>query len=300
MNFREFAADPYKYVDELDLSFKRLNFNFFQKYKRLRSSIFLGAIICCWLWVTLGFDSTPLQFVHVFQDGLLQGVTDPQALQAIYNLYYGKEMHYSAFVIYFLLYWALSRSWEKAGVAKSKNVVFSFAGMILAIAVFEWFWILSYANFQNQPWVATWQMPQLRILLQNSFFAFAGGFTGILMLTERFHWNGREQLDRAYYFNAKSLALWICIALSILSALFWIYYPAQVTQITVQLKTGEIWQSSRLFPQTLYTVELDPTDAVNAGDWFYVANDAVHALNTLVKSIWAMSVYLLLRVKKEP
>jgi len=120
------------------------------------------------------------------------------------------------------------------------------------------------------------------------------------MLTERYHWNSREQLGRAYYFNAKSLALWICIALSIGAALLWIYFPGPAEQISVPLKNGEIWQSSRIFPQTLYTVDLDPSDGTGAGVWFYVANDLIHALNTIVKLLWAMSVYLLLRVKDKP
>jgi len=260
----------------------------------------MACLICLGFWFTLGFDSTPLQFTHVLFDGVLQGVFNLQDLHIIYDLYYGKEMHYSAFVIYFLLYWALSKSWEQARVTKSKNVVFSFAGMILAIAVFEWFWILGYAHFQNQPWVATWQFPQLKILLQNTVFTFAGGFTLLLMLTERYHWNGRAQLGRAYYFDAKARALWICVALSIGVALLWIYYPGMVEQISVPLETGEIWQSSRLFPQSLYTVDLNPLDGVSAGVWFYVSNDVVHALNTIVKLLWAMTVYLLLRVKNNP
>jgi hypothetical protein len=287
----------------LSLIFRGKNFNFFQKYVGLRSSLFRASLICLALWIVLGFDSTPLQFTHVLFDGVpafIQGSASLQDLHAIYDLYYGKEMHYSAFVIYFFLYWLMSRSWEKAGVTKSKNVVFSFAGMILAIAVFEWFWILSYAHFQHQPWVALWQFPQMRILLQNTVFTFAGGFTLLLMVTERYHWKGTEQLGRAYYFNAKSLALWICVALSIGAALLWIYFPGQITQISVPLETGGFWQSSRLFPQSLYTVDLNPLDGVAAGSWFYLSNDVVHALNTIVKLLWAMTVYLLLRVKTNP
>jgi hypothetical protein len=231
---------------------------------------------------------------------ILQGKANIQYLHQVYDWYYGKEMHYSAFVIYFMLYWALSRAWQKTGTMRTKNVVFSFAGMILAIGVFEWFWILSYAHFQNQPWVATWMMPQLRILLQDLVFVAAGGATLLFMLIERYHWNGKEQLDRAYYFNAKSPLLWICLALSIASAIFWIYYPGPAAQISVILKNGQIWHSSRLFPQTLYTVDLDPSSHVAAGAWVFVSNNAIHALNTLVKLLWALTIYLLLRVKKDP
>ena len=258
--------------------------------------IFLGC------WIVFGFDSTPLQFIHVLYEGVPALITGQNVdLMAIYNSYYGKEMHYSAFVIYFLLYWASSKAWEKAGVTKSKNIVFSAAVMLLAIAVFEWFWILGFANFQNQPWVATWRFPQMKILLQNTFFSLAGGVTLLYMLTERYHWSWDGdhlvQGDRQYFFDAKSWKLWFLVGLSIASALFWIYYPGYIEQITVQLENGLVWQSSRLFPQTLYTVDLNPGDGVNAGVWFWVENNWIHAVNTMVKVIWAITTYTVFRVK---
>jgi hypothetical protein len=58
-----------------------------------------------------------------------------------------------------------------------------------------------------------------------------------------------------------------------------------------------VWQSSRLFPQTLYTVDLNPGDGINAGVWFWIQNDWIHAVNTGVKAIWAATVYFLFSVK---
>jgi hypothetical protein len=81
------------------------------------------------------------------------------------------------------------------------------------------------------------------------------------------------------------------------SALLWIFYPWPVQLLTVQLENGQIWHSSRLFPQTLYTVELTPGDGINAGVWFWIQNDLIHAVNTGVKAIWAATVFLLFRVK---
>lgn len=298
--YQKFAADPFSYVDELSLSVKGNNLNLFQKFHRIQHIAFIGAIICLAAWILLGFDSTPLQFVHALYEGippLLQGSGSWQSIINIYQAYYGKEMHYSAFVIYFLLYWGLSKSWEKAGIVKSKNMVFSFAGMFLAIGVFEWFWILGFSYFQNQPWVSTWRFPQMKILLQNSLFTLAGGLTCLFMLTERWHWDGKIQGARAYYFQARSWKLWLLIGLSIASALFWIYYPGTVQLLTVPLENGQIWQSSRLFPQTLYTVDLNPQDGINAGVWFWIQNDWIHAVNTGVKAIWAATVYFLFAVK---
>ena len=299
--FEKFCSDPYVYVDQLSLTFKGNNFNFFQKYKRIQKTAAYGSLICLVAWILFGFDSTPLQFIHVFYEGVpawISGSASLQDLGAIYSQYYGREMHYSAFVIYFGLFYALSRSWEKAGVTKSKNLVFSFAAMFLSIAVFEWFWILGFSHFQNQPWVATWRFPQMKILLQNLAFTVAGGLAVLYMLTERWHWDGRIQLGRAYYFDLKSWKPWALVGLSLAAALFWIYYPGHVQQLSVPLESGEIWISSRLFPQTLYTVDLDPGDAVNAGVWFWIENDVIHAVNTGVKALWAITTFYIFRVRK--
>lgn len=301
MGWKELQKDPYVYVDQLSISFKGNNLNLFQKYKKLQKTAAYGALICLVAWIIFGFDSTPLQFVHVLYEGVpawISGSVSLQELGAIYSEYYGKEMHYSAFVIYPTLFYVLSRSWEKAGVTMSKNLVFSFASMFLSIAVFEWFWILSFSHFQNQPWIATWRFPQMKILLQNLVFTVAGSLAVLYMLTERWHWDGRIQLGRAYYFNLKSWKPWALIGLSFAAALFWIYYPGYVQQLIVPLENGEIWQSSKLFPQTLYTVNLDPDGAVNAGVWFWIENDVIHAVNTGVKALWALTTFYIFRVKK--
>ena len=260
-----------------------------------------GSVLFLAAWILFGFDSTPLQFIHVIYEGLsalIAGSINLQDLGAIYSLYYGKEMHYSAFVIYFMLFYCMSRSWEKAGVTKSKNLVFSFAAMFLSIAVFEWFWILGFSAFQNQPWVSTWRFPQMKILLQNTAFTVAGSVTLLYMLTERWYWKGKEQLGRAYFFKLKSWTPWALLGISILAGLLWIYYPWDVQLLTVTLENGEIWQSSRLFPQTLYTVDMNPADAVNAGEWFWIENDLIHGVNTGVKALWALTTFYIFRVEK--
>lgn len=298
MDFAKFSEDPFKFVDQLNLSVKGCNLNLFQKYGRIQKTALWGAMFCLAAWIVFGFDSTPLQFIHLLYDGVPAALSGAQVdWLGIYNLYYGKEMHYSAFVIYFLLFYALSKSWEKAGITHSKNMVFSFAGMFLAIALFEWFWILSFAHFQNQPWVASWRMPQLRILIQNTGFTVAGGLTCLYMLTERWHWPGGIQGERAYFFQAGSWKLWLSVGISIAAALFWIYYPGTVQLLTVKLENGQLWQSSKLFPQTLYTVDLNPGDGVNAGVWFWIQDDLIHAVNTGVKVLWALSIYMLFRVR---
>lgn len=304
VNLSKFVEDPYLFVDKLDLTFKGQNFNLFQKYQKIQKILLGSAIIFLAFWIICGFDSTPLQFIHALYKGVpawIQGKAYFQDVHAIYNLYYGKEMHYSAFVIYFALYYALSKSWEKAGVVKSKNIVFSAAGMLMSVGVFEFFWISSFAIFQNQPWVATWRWPQMRILFQNLIFTGAGGITVLYMLIERWHWKGREQLDRRYFFRLKSWIPWILLAASITGALLWILNPSNIFNaqlLTVELETGEIWRSSTMFPQTLYTIDMNPTDGVNAGVWFWIANDLIHAVNTGVKVLWAITTYYIFRVRR--
>ena len=313
IDLSKFSEDPYAYVDNLNLTFKGHNLNLFQKYKKIQRMALWGSLISLFCWILFGFDSTPLQFLRVIyeQPNYFMGEISFSYLGNVYQEYYGKEMHYSAFVIYWGLFYFLSLSWEKAGVTKSKNIVFSSAGMLLSVAVFEWFWILSFASFQNQPWVATWRFPQMRILLQNLVFSVAGGITIPFLLTERYYWGssiihnvfgfkikGKEQLGRSYFFRARSWKLWILVAASILAALFWIYYPFHVDLLTVELETGEIWRSSRLFPQTLYTVDLSPGDGVNAGVWFWIENDLIHAVNTGVKFLWALCTYYVFRVRR--
>jgi len=95
-------------------------------------------------------------------------------------------------------------------------------------------------------------------------------------------------MGRVYRFrwNWISLAL---IGATVATAVFWIYYPFYREPLSVVFETGETWHNSQLFPQTLYTVDLNPTDKINAGVWFWVENDLIHGLNTLVKVIWTLS-----------
>lgn len=292
--------DPFGFIDGISIKIKGRELNILKDDAGIRREAFAFAIVFLAAWIVFGFDSTPLQFIHVLYDGLpglIVGQKGWADLVQIYNLYYGKEMHYSAFVIYFLLYWVLSRNWRRVGVIGFKNVAYSFIVMFLAIACFEWFWILSYAIIQNQPWVATWQWPQLKILLQNLFFTVTGALGALYIWVDSYILKDKEIIGRNWHF-IRSWKLWILVALSVAAALLWIFYPWPVHQISVQLANGQVWQSSRLFPQTLYTVDLNPADAVNAGDWFYVQNDLVHAVNTAVKVLWAASAYMLFKVKK--
>jgi hypothetical protein len=301
LNFKKFAEDPFVFVDQLDLSFKGINLNIFQKFKHVQKVALYGSIVALVAWILFGFDSTPLQFIHVIYEGIPALISGESVdLLAIYNSYYGKEMHYSAFVIYGLLYYFLSKNLEKSGIIGTKNMVYSFAVMFFSISVFEWFWIISFAVFQNQPWAFTWAFPQLKILIQNSGFFVAGALTAVYMFTDRFNWDMKTQeaISRRFFFVWKSWKLWVILGLTFGAAMLWIYYPFDVQLLTVPLENGEVWSSSRMFPQTLYTIDLNPNDNINAGDWFWIENNLIHGLNTVTKVFFTMSFYYMFRVKK--
>jgi len=102
---------------------------------------------------------------------------------------------------------------------------------------------------------------------------------------------------RLYRFRLDKKAL-LLIGVTVSLALLWVYYPFYVKKISVPLETGEVWVNSQQFPQTLYTVDLDPTDNVNAGVWFFIENNWVHGLNTLVKVMLSLSVFYVGMVKE--
>lgn len=304
------TKDPFEVVDNINLKFGNFNFNFFQNYEKIQKVALGFAIVCTGMWIVFGFDSNPTQFIHVLYDDILPGLLHrsfPSMAKMIstYNYYYGKEMHYSAFVIYVLMFYGLSKHFQKIGIVKTKNLCYSFGVMFLAIAIFEFFWMGSFAYFQNQYWTITLAMPQLRIILQDLGFLLLGIPVVLYIYADSFNlkqvWNkGKidwEITGRKYKLNVgwTSLAL---IALSIASIYFWIHYPFYVQTFSVTLKNGQIWQSSRLFPQTLYTIKLDPNGSLNAGEWFWIQNDAIHATNTIVKAIMALTVYSFFKVRR--
>lgn len=296
----EYYKDPFGFVDNLNLILKGNNLNIFQKYKRVRKTAFGLAITCLAAWIVFGFDSTPLQFMHVLYEGVpayLMGNANWGDLTNIYNLYYGKEMHYSAFVIYGLMYWFLSRHFDKNfNIKKSKNIAYACSLTFLSVAIFEFYWMSSFSYFQNQPWVMTPKMPQLRIQLQNIVFLSVGILGVLYMYADSFVLKGKEILGRNYSFNWNWKA-WLLIGLSVATALIWWNYPWYVEKFSVELETGVVWSNNQQFPQTLYTIDLNPTDSVNAGVWFWKGNDLIHGWNTLVKVLWTFTILYIGKIK---
>jgi hypothetical protein len=297
---------PFETVDNLKLEYKFLgrtwSLNIFQQYEKFAWSIGGLAVISLLAWIVFGFDSTPMQFLNVFYSNnsaslipsLLSGkIPTLDSLWTIYNSTYGKEMHWSAFVIYGFMYWALSKHFLKMGIKGSKNVAYSSSLMFLAIAFFEFYWMGSFAYFQNQPWVVTFMMPQLRILLQNIGFLTVG-VLGVLYMWADSYVPGSKRRVYKFNWNILSVAL---VVLCVVVALVWWFYPWHVDSLNVPLANGEVWTNTRCFPQTLYTIDVNPLDSVNAGVQFWVGNDLIHAWNTMVKVIWTFTIMYVGRLK---
>lgn len=294
---KSFNDDPFTFVDRLNLQYKWLNLNFYQNYIRVRRSAFMFSIIMLVMWGLCGFDSTPLQFIYFF-GSLVTGQGWTQSIQQ-YHHYYGKEMHYSAFVIYGLAFWFISRYLAKHfDIVKSRNIAYSVSIVLLSVAVFEFYWMGSYSIFQVQHWVTTFKMPQLRIILQNVMFLIVG-FIGILYMYIDGHDFNEEGdvIHRRYRFNV-NWKLIVLVLVTVFFALLWIYYPLSVDSLSVPLTSGEVWTNTNMFPQTLYTIDIDPFDGVNAGVWFYIENNLVHALNTWIKVLTTSTFIYALKLKR--
>lgn len=290
--FREsFYTEPFKTVDNIHPSLFGREFNPFVKFRLNRKIAFMLAVGGLVAWILFGFDSCigqPMMVISKLPEFFAGRITIDGLVQ-IWNNHYGKEMHYSAFVIYGLAYWYLSRYYEKhLGIVKSKNVAFTCSFVLLSIGLFEFYWMGSYSYFQNQAWVTTFRFPQAKIILQNMAFVLLGGLGLVYVWADSYgplKKNGKR--DRLFTFNFNKTAALLGIA-CVGFALLWWYYPFHVDHITVGLESGEVWTNTRNFPNTLYTIDMNPLDNVNAGEWFFVENNAVHALNTFVKVLWTL------------
>jgi hypothetical protein len=316
-NFKEkiqlFYRDPFQVIDNLNLQTKHLNLNIFQNYRHFRNIILGVAVVSLAAWVIMGFDSTPLQIINPIMEIVLGQqatiaaklnygtISNWQFFWLRYNWYYGKENHWSAWVIYGFLFYFLSKHFDKIGISKSKNLCYAVTLVGLSVATFEFYWMWSFAFWQHQPWVATWAMPQLRILFQNLIFLIIGIFGAVYLFVDSFNLKDKVIVGRSYHFRWNKIAYGL-LTLSIGTALLWWFYPWSIQHITVPLSDGSTWTNSNNFPQTLYTIKVNVSSPVNAGGWYYVQDNLIHGLNTLVKVLWTMTigyVCMVVKVKKQ-
>lgn len=313
--FSSFKESPFDVIDALNLQYRGIEFNFLKRTKQVRFWVFVFSHIIMIMWFLLGFDSCQSQFEFVLVElpNFFQGKVSFNDLAFIYQDQYGKGMHYSAWVIYGFMFWGLSKYYdEKHGITKSRNFALTFAFVLLSIGTFETFWHYSFAIFQNQTWVIQWNYPQLKILVQNLLF-FLLGFTMIFVMyvsgqlislgkwnNVMYFWKPKTNFPSGFKLN---LGNWtkIFLLLTLVSIFVWHnygeYFPIEQLEVEVITDGGNVtWTNTPNFPQTVYTIETDLTDNVNAGEQFYVENDLLHGVNTLCKIFMTSIFYCMGRI----
>jgi len=245
---------------------------------------FLFCVVACSVcWAVFGWDSTWGQ-LKPFAEWLLNPSKPLSEVWVESRRYYGIGNHFSAPVIYGTAWILLSLYLEGRGIKRSANFILTSALSLMNIGVFEWLWNSCYAYFQHQPWVVTFAWKQVTNLY--NFTAFI--IVGVLALLT-LHLDGyKPRLDRwTVTLTFIALGFWI----------LWIYYPLPVQQISVETSTGT-WTSNCLFPQTMYAVDLDPTDGIAIGHPFHVQNDLLHGVNTFAKIFTTAAILRFCMVKE--
>lgn len=245
--------------------------NIFRDSPYMRRVTLAFALSMIPVWLIFGFDSGVGMIEELaaqFFGWLTGSIINPDYYGAM-NSIYGMSFHFSSFVIYGLLYYAISSHLEGLGVKHSKNVIYSGCLVMLNIAVFEWVYMGSFAHFQMGRQLTEWFVSDFWFLQQylNVLFLGIAGLLGVW--TESYNGNNRVY---KFKFNKKILAI-ICFTVAMF--MLWIFYPFQTESAVI-----DDWQSSALFPQTHYAY-------VNSK--LYIQNDLLHALNVGVKALFAVS-----------
>jgi len=295
ITWKEYYQDPFGFFDKTYINILGMDLLLFKYHDRLRKIFWWGSWAALLAWVVMGFDSGYGQIeyaLYALKDSLFVPSTTPlwERMLIGWNWAYGKTMHWSAFTIYGLLYWSTSWHLERElGFTETKNSAYSLAFTMLNIGLFEWGWMYGYAFFHDQWWNVTWKMPQLRILIQNVSFTFVGLSTLLLLWVQsHVHDEDGNVIGRLYTFKPSKSLLAISL-ITVSFAALWVYYPYDVKSVETYIEGYGIWQNSKLFPQTLYTVDTNILDDVNAGEWFYVQDDMVHFMNTFVKTLLSLT-----------
>lgn len=307
--FKRFYKDPFQTIDSLDLEFHGFQFNLLKDDHKLCQRFMLPVVVLLPLicWVLLGSDSTAEQvafFVWNLPKFILGRITFPEWIHT-YTDYYGLGTHWSASVIYGLLFVGISKYLrEKTNTVNSENLALTTGFVGLAIATFEFFWMSSYYFFQKQTWILTIQYPQIRIILQNILFLAPSIIIIIGMYTYyKDPITGKMKRGSEYKLNINRKTL-MYLLITIGLVLLWWNYPFPTQQLEVYVTgggwtgTGGYWTSSNNFPQTMYTIDTDLTDKLAVGEMFHIEAPDVHLLNNLTKIFWTLTFYSLGKLKK--
>ena len=257
-------------------------FGIFQNVEMWRTYFRIIVIVGFSLWFVLGFDSV-IEQIYPFINNFIPIIMGQISIESVISLMqesYGKGSHFSAVVIYGVSWLMLSGYLDFIGIKRSYNFFMSMMLTLLNMGIFEIAWNSCCAFYQNLPWLMlqTSNIPQ--------YYAWIGmGSLAIIYL----HLDG-------YRFNL-SKHTYILIFLSLATWLFWIYYPLPIKQIYV-ITTEGMWTSSLNFPQTLYTVDPDPTDNIYKGIFYFVENNMIHFTNIMAKIFTTFALIKLFEFRK--
>ena len=283
-----FFSDPFKTLDSINLQFHGFQLNILKDDKKLSKALLeifvLIPLIC---WILLGSDSTIDQIAWTIFNipNLIMGKIGLDQWLSIYGNYYGLGTHWSASVIYGLLFVGVSKYFrEKIKVYNSENLCITTGFVGLAISTFEFFWMISYYYFQNQSWILTLQFPQSKLIIQTLIFLSPALVVLLGLNYEKYRLN----------FDKRTL-FFLCA--TIFFVLLWYNYPFHIEQLTVEVQGLGTWISSKKFAQTMYTVDLDITDNIALGEMFFMDNPGIHFVNNVCKIFWTLTVYNLSKIK---
>lgn len=272
-------------IDGLDVPLKGWRLLAWTQPFPMRTAILAGATLALFSWIALGWDSCfdQLEIAVLALPRLLTGQTSMQTLQTMMAARYGIGTHFSAAVTYGLLFYFASVYFQKVSVKGSMNIAYSLAVTTLAISLFEFTWMTSYGLGQGQWWVLNPVGKQAGIIWQNTAFLVLGACFALFVAASPYKFQVNRRLG---LLMAACAGAWM----------FWYFYPLPTVQLAAVLADGSTWISSATFPQTMYTVAMDPAQSVGFGLPYFVNDPLLHGVNLAIKTLWAYTVFYFAKI----
>lgn len=301
------SIPPFNKFDSLHLIFHGYDLASIFKPDGWRKYVLFFVVVSGLAWIFFGYEGTFDQiewFGKYFYYYLLNQKTWSDVI-TITQYRYGIGTHLSAALIYGIMFYAISKYYETQNIKGSLNLTMSFLITAFSVSIFEFSWMASYYIAQQQFWVLIPLTKQASILYQNLAFLL-GGLVFIFFV--KASPNFRLRINKK---------LGILILLSSLLWALWYFYPFPQQQLHVNLTdiTGEtfsitptftsnigwngtFWNSYPNFPQTMYTINMNPQNPVGYGTPFFVEDNFVHTVNLIAKIVFAYTIFYFGKVKR--
>ena len=271
---------PFNKLDRFHLKIKGFDLGYVFQPDGWRLYALLFVIASGVAWVFFGYEGCfdQVEWFGRYYLNFLSGKIPWSNVIEMVQYRYGIGTHLSAAVIYGIMFIAISKYYETINIKGSLNLTMSVLLTVFSIAIFEYSWMASYYVGQQQFWVLTPLTKQASILYQNLLFLTGGIVLLIFVSASPYKFRINKKLG---FLLLLSLSIWV----------FWYWYPLPTKQLTVTLDTGEIWKSYPNFPQTMYTINMNPQNTTGVGTPFFVEDNAVHTVNLVMKMIWSYTIF---------